>query len=225
MNTIERITYFLGRARGLYGKGIQDAFHTSGAKPSLGDESAWRDPYEWGSYLLNGKKPSTKSDFVNNNLGWVYICTKLNFQAIGALRLRLYVAKETRGKKYLTIKTKPVDRQRLKWLYTKADLDSWLTKAAEIEEVTDHSFLELMREVNPYHTGRDLKEFTTMFLDLTGECYWLMIKDGLKVPRQLWVIPSQYINPVYGDSLEKAIIGYKYEKGNVRLTLLSLIHI
>ena len=219
MNIIERATYFLGRTFGSYSKGIEDAFRTSGARPSLGDQSAWADPYEWGSYLLDSKKPSTKSQFVDSNLGWVYICVKLNFQAVGSQRLRLYVSKEAKGKKYLTIKTRPVDRQRLKWLYLKPDLDSWLTKAEEIEEVTEHAYLDLMKEVNPYHTSRDLKEFTTMFADLTGECYWLLLKDGLKVPRQIWVIPSQYMNPVYGDSLDKAIIGYKYERGNVKLVL------
>jgi len=219
MNAIERMTYFLGKARGLYSKGIEDAFRTSGARPSLSDESAWRDPYEWGSYLLDSKKPQTKIDFVNSYLGWVFICVKLNFQTVGSQRLRLYVSKETKGKKYLTIKTRPMDRQRLKWLYTKADLDSWLTKAEEIEEVTDHAYLDLMKEVNPYHSSRDLKEFTTMFSDLTGECYWLLLKDGLKVPRQIWVIPAQHINPIFGNSLAKPIIGYKYERGNVKLTL------
>ncbi len=219
MNIIERLTYSAGKIRGLYTKGIEDVFHTSGTRPSVGDESAWRDPYEWGSYLLDGKKPSSKAEFVNNNEGWVYICVKLNFQSVGALKLRLYVAKEEKGKSYRTITTRAVGRQNLKRLYANASLDPWLTKAVEVEEVTEHPFLELMREVNPYHTGRDLKEFTTMFLDLTGECYWLMIKDGLSVPRQLWTIPAQYMNPVYGDSLDKAIIGYKYKRGNVELTL------
>lgn len=219
MNIIERASYFLGKARGLYSKGIEDVFSTTGTRPSVGDQSAWMDPYEWGDYLLDSKKPSTKSQFVNNYLGWVFICVKLNFQSVGSQRLRLYVSKETKGKKYATIETRPVDRQRLKFLYTQTDLDSWLTKAEEIEEVTDHAYLDLMREVNPYHGSRELKEFTTMFMDLTGECYWLLLKDGLKVPRQIWVIPAQYMNPVYGDSLAKPIIGYKYERGNVKLIL------
>jgi len=219
MNIIERASYFFGKARGLYSKGVEDVFSTTGTRPSIGDQSAWVDPYEWGSYLLDSKKPSTKGQFVDSNLGWVYICVKLNFQAVGSQRLRLYVSKETKGKKYMTIETRPVDRQRLKWLYTQTDLDSWLTKAEEIEEVTENAFLDLMKEVNPYHGSRELKEFTTMFMDLTGECYWLILKDGLKVPRQIWVIPSQYMNPVYGDSLAKPIIGYKYKRGNVELTL------
>ncbi|GAH10460.1 unnamed protein product, partial [marine sediment metagenome] len=71
------------------------------------------------------------------------------------------MSKTTKGKKYATIETRPVDRQRLKWLYTQTDLDSWLTKAEEIEEVTEHAYLDLMKEVNPYHGSRELKEFTT----------------------------------------------------------------
>jgi len=219
MNIIERASYFMGKARGLYSKGIEDAFSTSGTRPSVGDSSAFVDPYEWGSYLTDSRKPSTKSQFIESNLGWVFICVKLNFQSVGSQRLRLYVSKATKGKKYATIETRSVDRQRLKWLYTQTSLDSWLTKAQEIEEVTEHAYLDLMKEVNPYHGSRELKEFTTMFMDLTGECYWLMLKDGLKVPRQIWVIPSQFINPDYGDSLKDAIKGYIYRRGNVELTL------
>ena len=219
MNIIERASYFMGKARGLYSKGIEDAFSTTGTRPSVGDQSAYMDPYEWGSYLLDSRKPSTKSQFIDSNLGWVYICVKLNFQSVGSQRLRLYVSKETKGKKYATIKMRSVDRQRLKWLYTQTNLDSWLTKAEEIEEVTDHAFLDLMKEVNPYHGSRELKELTTMFMDLTGECYWLLLKDGLKVPRQIWVIPSQFVNPDYGSSLKDAIKGYIYRRGNVELTL------
>jgi len=219
MNIIERASYFMGKARGLYSKGIEDVFSTTGTRPSVGDQSAWMDPYEWGSYLTDSKKPSTKSQFIDNNLGWVFICVKLNFQTVGSQRLRLYVSKETRGKKYASVKTKPVDRQRLKWLYAQTDLDPWLTKAEEIEEVTDHAYLDLMKEVNPYHGSRELKEFTTMFMDLTGECYWLLLKDGLKVPRQIWVIPSQFINPDYGSSLKDAIKGYIYKRGNVEIPL------
>lgn len=219
MNLIERFTYGVGKIRGLYSKGIEDVFHTSGARPSVGDESAWHDPYEWGEYLFDGKKPRTKAQFVNSYEGWVYTCIKLNFQAVGALRLRLYVAKEQKGKAFKTITTRPVERERLKQLYQRTSLDPWLTKAVEIEEVTAHPFLDLTREVNPYHTGRDLKEFTTMFLDLTGECYWLMIKDAFGVPREIWTIPAQYIDPIFGDSLEKAIIGYLYKRGNVEIRL------
>ena len=78
MNFIERIVYGMGKARGSFNKGLNDAFHTSGTRPSLSDESAWRDPYEWGSYLLDGKKPSSKIDFINSNEGWVYkaLCGK-----------------------------------------------------------------------------------------------------------------------------------------------------
>ncbi len=55
MNIIERASYFLGKTKGLYSKGIEDVFSTTGTRPSVGDQSAWVDPYEWGSYLLDSK--------------------------------------------------------------------------------------------------------------------------------------------------------------------------
>jgi len=90
-----------------------------------------------------------------------------------------------------------------------------MTKAVEVEEVTDHAFLDLMREINPWNNSRDLKELTSIFLDLTGEAYWYTPKSGLGVPSQIWVVPSQFMTPKPGKSLEKAISSYTYKRGNV----------
>jgi HK97 family phage portal protein len=76
-----------------------------------------------------------------------------------------------------------------------------------------------MENVNPHHNARDLKEFTTMFSDLTGECYWLIIDDELGIPGQIWVIPSQHMTPKYGKSLDKAIESYIYRRGNKEIEI------
>ena len=37
---------------------------------------------------------------------------------------------------------------------------------------------------------------------------------GEKIPAQIWVIPSQFINPKFGETLDKAIEHYVYKRGN-----------
>jgi len=219
MNILERTAYILGRSRGFLQKGLADVFSTSGARPSVNDPTAFIDQYRWG-VGLEGRKPSTKGDFIDQyQMGWVYICAKLNAQTVASQRLRLYVAKKERAKEYKTIQTKAIDRTQKKWLYSRTSLDPWLTKAVELEEVTEHPFVDLMKNVNPYHNSRDLKEFTTMYSDLTGECYWLLIKNNLKVPSQIWPIPSQFIDPKFGNSLDNAIESYIYKRGSVEIEL------
>lgn len=219
MNIFEQVSHRLGRTRGQFLKGLESVFSTSGSSASVYDDSAYLDWEIWGSALLEGKKPRTKKQFIEAFQSWVYICVKLNAQTVASQRLRLYVAKKAKGQKFKTIETRSVERERLKYIYSNTYLDHWLTKAAEVDEVTEHPFLELMKQVNPHHNQRDLKEFTTMYSDLTGECYWLMIKDKLQTPSQIWTIPSQYINPKFGDSLDKAIEYFVYKRGSIEVKI------
>jgi len=218
MNVIEQAAYMLGKSKGYVQKGLQDVFSTSGSRPSLDDPSAWMDMARWGEGLLSGK-PRTKADFVRQFQGWVYIATKLNGQSLASVPLRLYVAKQQKSKKFKTITTKAVSKERLKYLQSNSGIERYLTKSEEIEEVTDHSFLDLMDSVNPNQNKRDLLEMTTMFLDLTGEAYWLLIPDRLGVPKEIYVIPAQFINPKFGKTLDSLIEGYVYERGSAKITL------
>lgn len=218
MNAIERMAYLLGRSKGYIQKGLADVFSTSGAKPALTDDSVWMDSYRWGEGLLDNR-PKTKADFVRQFQGWVYIACKLNAQTLASTVLRLYVAKQQKGKKFKTITTKPVSRERLKYLQSNSGIERYLTKSEEIEEVTDHVLLDLFDSVNPYQNKRDLFEMTTMFLDLTGEAYWFLLPSKLAVPEQIYIVPSQHINPKFGKSLDKTIEGYVYESGNTKVLL------
>jgi len=219
MNVFERVANILGRSKGQYFKGLDSVFSTSGQHPTADDNSAFIDLEQWGSVLLEGREPKTKKDFIRAFKGFVYICAKLNSQTVASQKLRLYVAKKEKTKVYRTISTRPLSRQLKTWIYSKPHLDHWLTKAADVEEITDHVFLDLMKQVNPQHNARDLKEYTILFSDLTGECYWWLRKNRLGVPDQVWPIPPQFVNPVFGDNLDKPIKGYAYRTGKVDIVL------
>ena len=218
MNIIERLAYTFGRSRGYLQKGLEDVFSTSGARASLDDPRAWGDPHRWGEGLLSAK-PRTKADFVRQFQGWVYIATKLNAQSVASIPLRLYVTKQQKSQKFKTITTKPITKERLKYLSSNSGIERYLTKSQDVEEVTEHPFLTLMDNVNPYQNKRDLWEMTSTFLDLTGEGYWFLMPDTLKVPKDIYVIPSQFINPKFGTSLDKAIESYEYESGNTKASI------
>ena len=218
MNPFEYISNKVGRMQGSYRKGIADAFKLSGSHPLASDPSAWSDPLAWGN-ISKGGKPKTKADFINAFTGWVYTCVSLNATTVASVPLRLYVAKEQKGKAYKLIDTKPVRRQQLQKLYSNASLEAYLVKSEEVEEVTSHRLLQLLKNVNPYHNSRDLFEFTSMFGDLTGEAYWYIIRDGAGVPGEIYSIPSQHISPVFGETLSEAITGYVYKSGDKEVKL------
>jgi len=220
MNIIEKLANTIGRTRGHFLKGLEDVFSTSGmGRPGTGDDSAFLDLELWGEGLLAGKEPRTKKELIQAFKGFVYICAKLNSQTVASQRLRLYVAKKEKTKTYKTIETRPLSSKLKSWVYSRQNLDPWLTKAADVEEITDHVWLDLMKNVNPQHNARDLKEYTILYQDLTGECYWWLRKNSLNMPEQIWPIPSQFINPVFGDNLDKPIKNYIYNTGATKIEI------
>lgn len=203
MDKIERFALKLGRLRQLF-KGRGDA--------PVGDATAWMDSRYWGDAILRGKKPTGKMDAIDQFTSWVYICANLNAQSCAAVPLNLYARMPEGGKSWRSIKTAKVDR-RIKTRLA----PHWRTKAADVEEVTEHAFLDLLENVNPFMNKSDLIELTILFLDLMGEAYWYIIKGKLSQPVELWPIPSQYMTPIPGKTFKEFITGYHYERGKVKI--------
>lgn len=67
----------------------------------------------------------------------------------------------------------------------KKDGNDWIS-----DEVMDHPFLNLMKNVNPYMNEYELKEITSIFQDLTGNAYWYVAKNRFGIPAEIWVLPS-----------------------------------
>jgi len=212
-NILEKAADGLGRIRGAYLSALKSV------------NMSLTDPHAWvgigGTGELNGKKPTTKAAGLEQFVSWVYICATLNAQSLASVPLELYVGSDAKGKKWRTITTKgrPVDKLGMKELRTHSGLRPYIRKAEEVEEVTAHPFLELMKHVNPFMNESDLKELTSLFLDLTGEAYWYIVKGTLGQPVEIWPIPSIYIRPIPGKTLKDFIAGYEYQRGAKSETL------
>ncbi len=83
-------------------------------------------------------------------------------------------------------------------------------KGREIEEVPEHPALSLLRFVNPLSTFPDLVEATQVYLELTGEAYWVVLKDG-KNPKEIWPLRPDWISIV--PSKTEVIDHYLYKPG------------
>lgn len=89
-----------------------------------------------------------------------------------------------------------------------AELSLHVQKGDKSAQVTDHAFLDLMQNVNPFMNALELRILTEAFQLLTGNAYWFLNKDGLGVPREIWIVPSQDMQIV--PDKNKFIKGYIY---------------
>jgi HK97 family phage portal protein len=87
-------------------------------------------------------------------------------------------------------------------------------RQVKIEEVVDHPVLDLFDNPNPFHSGFDLWELTALYLETMGCAYWLLERDPLGVPAQLWMLPAQNMNPKRKFGSQNIIDYYEYKVGS-----------
>lgn len=148
-------------------------------------------------------------DYIKAYNGWVYACASKNASAIASMPLRLYAAvPEGKSVKYL-VKHKPVDRKTKAHLMTKSHLGPLLNNATDVEEITEHIFLDLIRSMNPIHNGFEALETLGLSLDLTGNGYWRLVLDPSNgIPLEIWPLMPQYVTIMRSKTL--GIEAYKY---------------
>jgi HK97 family phage portal protein len=60
-------------------------------------------------------------------------------------------------------------------------------------EILTHPFLDLMTNVNSFFNRFELWCLTVIFLELTGNAYWWLVKNPLGVPIAIWNIPAHWM--------------------------------
>ena len=70
---------------------------------------------------------------------------------------------------------------------------SQMKAVGEVEEVFDHPFLTLLDKANPAMTGRTARQITQIYLDIKGEAFWVLERNGSGMPIEYWPIPPHWV--------------------------------
>ncbi len=139
---------------------------------------------------------------LNAYRGWVYVCASKNSTSVAASApIKLYATKDATlvdmGKEF-KVPTRKISKQKELYLRANPVLGSLdcVRKAVEIEEILEHPFLELMRNVNDFMNSFTLWELTELYQELCGNAYWYVVEDNLRVPREIWPIPPQHLRVI-----------------------------
>lgn len=154
-------------------------------------------------------QPERYDKLVQNFVGLIYRCASLNASAVAALPLRLYVQRPNSDQRRV-LRSKSItdfEKQRL--------LRRGLAKSFEIEEVTSHPFLDMMREVNPFDNAYSAIEMLILHQELTGNGYHFVRNNQLGQPMELWPLLPQHVRVI--PSRQDFIKGYEYKIGDESL--------
>jgi HK97 family phage portal protein len=75
-------------------------------------------------------------------------------------------------------------------------------------EVTKHPALDLWRRPNPFFFGSAFRESAQQHEELTGEQYWLIVRNPVGLPQELWFVRPDRMEPV--PDAQNFLAGYIY---------------
>lgn len=129
-------------------------------------------------------QPANYNSMVKADNSWVYACARINAQSVGKVKLRLFQRAGVAG------------------------------VTSDDQEITDHIFLDLMRNVNPYMNEFDLKEITDLYMELVGNAYWYLAPtrlagvNGRMIPGEIYPLLAHYMRVIPGK--DRMVDGYMY---------------
>jgi len=87
----------------------------------------------------------------------------------------------------------------------------------ESQKVTSHPILDLWNSVNPFYTRHEFIETSLQHFELTGEIWWLIVRNRGGRPIELWNIRPDRIRPV--PHTKDFVAGYIYSIGQTQIPL------
>ncbi|MFZ5688666.1 MAG: phage portal protein [Bacillota bacterium] len=74
-----------------------------------------------------------------------------------------------------------------------ADWGLFVNRGKQKEQILNHPMIDLLSRPNPKMTGYTLMFLTEIYLQLRGEAGWLIERNGLRTPAELWPIPPHWV--------------------------------
>lgn len=163
------------------------------------------------------KRNPTERNLANEYKRIAYACANINATAVANTPLKLYV-KTDKGQRKARCLTKKISKSKADYLSSLPFLQKQLRSFVEVEEVVSHPALDLLDRVNPlpWIHSEWLKVQSQLYQEITGKCYWLVIKNPvLNIPTEIWILPSQNTKPKSEPESRNIIDYYLYQAGGL----------
>ena len=168
---------------------------------------------------FRSKRPPNPYELVNSFKSVAYACVQLNANAVCKVPLRLY-AKTSKGQSRPKRAFRSVaSTRRQAYLRSLPYLARTLDDHDEVDEITEHPFLDALDSPNEYFDGVTFMQHLARSLDVVGSSYFYperpMRADGAADNTQarpgmkLWPLQSQYVYAIKGTG-DQLIRTYRY---------------
>lgn len=66
-------------------------------------------------------------------------------------------------------------------------------QVGELREIVAHPLLDPIDNANPVMTGRTARQISQAYLDLKGEVFWVLERNGAGAPAEIWPVPPHRV--------------------------------
>ena len=145
---------------------------------------------QYGSYLGSGPDAGSDEELVRHFTLWNYVAiSRIGYKIAEQFPKVSRAVGEGEASQTLSIK---------QMQHVRRQYGGIVQSHEELEPVdSTHPLLRLLHEVNPEDWWGTFIYETIMFWQLTGEFYWWVIPNNAGLPEQMWVIPTQWMEPNY----------------------------
>jgi len=145
--------------------------------------------------LYSGGQPPTRGDSeilkAYKKMPWLRAAANKISRSIASNAWKLYVIRDNNTGKAISRK----DIKRMDINGRRKELKE-LQQNDNLEEITDHVFLDLITSMNPLMIGLVGRQLIQIWLDLVGEAYLLVERNKLGLPGELWPLPPTAIKEI-----------------------------
>lgn len=184
-------------------------FQEKAIKPNLDAEEKVYSHADW----FKRQREPDRLDLVRQFKHYVYVFATLNSDTVASYEPKLYV-KTNASQRAPRVPTRQITASTLQKLAQNNEFVTW-KEFAKVEEVIRHPVLDLFRNVNSsqFFNQYLLLKFTQLYLEITGSAYWFIQKDSFGRPGEIWLLPSQFVEPKVEPGSSKIIDYYEYNPG------------
>ena len=110
--------------------------------------------------------------------------------------------------------------------FSEAPIAVYREEDTALEIQPGHPLTDLVRHPNAHYAGITLMNTTIQEFILSGNAYWLIVRDPRGMPTELWLLPSSSVEPRRPNDGSAVISHYEYSPGQttIRLDPLDVVH-
>ena len=158
------------------------------------------------------KRAPNPTELVNAFKAVAYSCANLNARGVARVPLRLFAAtrpgQKRPGRGVRNISRK-ISSRREQYVRGLSHVQQVVQGDSEIEEITEHPFLQALARPNPYFDGHGLMMYLSLCLDVVGSAYVVPTRpDPTFAASELWPLMAQYVYPVKGSGQNGQILSH-----------------